>query len=213
MATDTFTSGSGTWTVPSGVTSVTVVVSGAGGGGGQGGDGTTSQGASGGGGGGSLQKVFSVSPGDTFTYLVGDGGAGNTDVGVGCARGTDGGFSYVIHSGTTYQANGGGGGYSCGSALTPSGGTTTGNGDTNTDGSAGSAKAGNSGGAGGNGAGGGAGGAGGTTSTNGANGSAPGGGGGGGGRDWFGGNGAQGQVSFTYTVASAAGNKFFYNFI
>jgi len=68
-----FTSGSGSWTAPSGVTSVTYLVVGGGGGGGGG----ESTGAGGGGGGGSVKTgTLSVTPGSTYSYTVGNGGMG-----------------------------------------------------------------------------------------------------------------------------------------
>jgi len=73
-----FTTGSGSWTVPSGVTAVWITAIGGGGGGGN----TTANTPGGGGGGageqvtGMLQKVTS---GGTVSYSVGAGGAGNAD--------------------------------------------------------------------------------------------------------------------------------------
>ncbi len=69
--------GSGTWTVPAGVTSITIECWGGGGGGGS----RSSSGSAGGGGGGAYAKVntYGVTPGAGLPYSVGAGGtAGNT---------------------------------------------------------------------------------------------------------------------------------------
>ncbi|WP_394363989.1 beta strand repeat-containing protein, partial [Algoriphagus ratkowskyi] len=70
--TDTYTSGSNTFTVPAGVTSITVE---AWGGGGRGGywDSNGTGGRGGGGGGGYSRSVISVSSGQSYTYVVGAG--------------------------------------------------------------------------------------------------------------------------------------------
>jgi hypothetical protein len=95
-----FTSGSGSWTAPSGVTSVTYLVVGGGGGGGSGGG----TGAAGGGGGGSVKTgTLSVTPGVTYSYTIGNGGAAGTGAGPGIV-----GESSVF---ATITANGGGLGY------------------------------------------------------------------------------------------------------
>jgi hypothetical protein len=111
------TGGTNTFTVPTGVTSITVKAWGAGGGGG-GGSGSSGVGG-GGGGGGFAQATISVTPGWSLNVSVGSGGnnaATNSDGGNG------GGFSAVQHSGTyLIQAGGGGGG---GGTI----GSTTGNG-------------------------------------------------------------------------------------
>ena len=81
QTTDTYTTpGSGSWTVPCGVTSVTVQVWGAGGAGG----GSTNDGdeGAGGGGGGYSAKTFNVFYGQTINYTVGIGGNGSTGNGV-----------------------------------------------------------------------------------------------------------------------------------
>lgn len=70
---DVKTSGSGTWTIPSGVTRVRITVVGGGGNGGGGGG----QGGSGGGGGGTAIKVLSVVAG-TLSYSVGAATASST---------------------------------------------------------------------------------------------------------------------------------------
>src|SRR5690554_6195879 len=72
MVVETFTS-SGTWTVPAGVTEITVEAWGAGGGGG--GSNSNNSGGSGGGGGGHTTNTFSVTPGQSVAYTVGAGGA------------------------------------------------------------------------------------------------------------------------------------------
>ena len=69
-----FSSGNGTWTIPSGVTKVRVTVIGAGGGSPAGNPGTNS---GGGGGGGTAIKVYTgLTPGSTITYNVAAGGTG-----------------------------------------------------------------------------------------------------------------------------------------
>ncbi len=85
----------GTWTVPCGVTSITVETWGAGGGGGP-----RSNVATGGGGGGAYaQKVFTVNTGDSFAYKIGAGGTGTT-------ANNDGGDTWFA-SATTLMAKGG----------------------------------------------------------------------------------------------------------
>lgn len=109
--TDTYTTaGSHTWTVPQGVTSVTIEAWGAGGGGG----GTLSHilpysnpRAGGGGGGAYSQTLFNVSPGDVFTIEVGTGGTG----GAGDNDGSAGSMSSIEVSGAIIiSAEGGQGG-------------------------------------------------------------------------------------------------------
>ena len=97
-----YTSGAGTWTAPSGVTSVVVEVWGGGGGGG--GNAATSDGGGGGGGGGYSRDTLTVTPGNNYAYSVGAGG-----VGVAGAAGTSGGDSYFIDA-ATVMAKGGAGG-------------------------------------------------------------------------------------------------------
>jgi len=163
-----FTS-SGTWTKPTGVSTVYVQVWGGGGGGG---NGAGNQGGGGGGGGGYSAGLVSVS--GNVTVTVGSGG------GAGAAGGNS---SFAGSS--TLTGNGGGGGSSIGTAGT--GGTGTG-GTVNLSGATGGVGEGSDGGGGGSGGGspfGGAGGGGGpganasNPSTNGGPGGAPGGGGGG----------------------------------
>ena len=113
------TPGSYTWTVPSSVTSISVVCVGGGAGGEQGGGGTI---YGGGGGGGALAYVnnYSVTPGASISLNVGAGGASGND-------GTD---SWFINSSTLNASGGntptgstayGDGGLSSGSALTGGG--------------------------------------------------------------------------------------------
>lgn len=105
-------SGSGTWTVPAGIYTISVSIVG-GGGGGKGGENYTitgddnlgsRKGGNGGNGGVRLNVQIDVVPGQQFTYSVGNGGAGGTTT---CT--TD------IFSGATFCRSGGSG----------SGGTTT----------------------------------------------------------------------------------------
>lgn len=155
--TTTFNS-NGTYTVPAGVTSITVEAWGAGGGGG---GGNTANAASGGGGGAHTRYNFTVIPGNTYTINVGAGGVTSTA----------GGNSTVLLGATTViRAAGGGGGSAAGiagaaraggaggaaSAGIPSTGvgliiTSGGNGGSNTTNSRGGAGGGGSAGTGGNG--------------------------------------------------------------
>jgi hypothetical protein len=110
------TAGSGTFVVPTGVTSITVKVWGAGGAGGNG-SGSTGIGG-GGGGGGFTQSTLTVTPGATLTYNVGTGGTANTTASYG---GNGGGYSAVLNGATVLiQAGGGGGG--AGTTSTATGG-------------------------------------------------------------------------------------------
>ena len=112
------TAGTNTFTVPGGVTSITVKAWGAGGGGGGGGN-TGAGGA--GGGGGFTQTTLSVTPGTGLTVVVGGGGSagtGSTNSGQG---GGGGGYSVISSSGTNLiiaagGAGGGGGGYTSATA-------------------------------------------------------------------------------------------------
>jgi hypothetical protein len=87
-----------TWTVPTGVTAIDVLVVGGGGGGGSDGGG--------GGGGGEVRQTtgISVGAGVSATITVGAGGTGNIH---GQTNFTDGGASSLNINGTTYSANGG----------------------------------------------------------------------------------------------------------
>jgi hypothetical protein len=124
-------SGSYSWTCPSGVTSVSVVCIGGGGGGNGGGNGV---GGAGGGGGGGLgyKNNIPVTPGQSYTVVVGGGGAG--DYWSGPPYSTDpadsGGDSYFIDA-TTVKGGGGGGGNGNSGAAGGSGGTYVGDGGGN----------------------------------------------------------------------------------
>lgn len=190
----TFTT-SGSFTVPSGVTSLKVEVWGAGGGGG----GSTSNGSggSGGGGGGYCSGVITGYSG-TQSIVVGAGGAGGTTSTT--WNGTNGGnssaFGLIAYGGIGGKGNAG----SLGTGGSATGGTV------NTKGGDG-IKGASTGGAGGIGANGGAGGAGGSNAVGGA-GVSPGGGGGGGeyanGASKAGGSGANGQITLTWITVSAS---------
>ena len=223
--TTTYTSGSGNWTAPAGVTSVLVETWGGGGAGG----GRTATGTGGGGGGGGYSaSVLTVVPGNSYAYAVGAGGTTSTGNG-----GPGGSSTFNTSSVIALGGAGGGGGTSTSTAALGAAagtGTTThtgGNGTAETNscttptgaggggagstanGSAGSGVTGGAGGA----TGGGTGGAGKNSNTN-ANGSAgnPNGGGGGGacrrsisGVNGTGGAGAAGEVAITYpTVTTVA---------
>ena len=97
------TSGSYTWTAPSGVTSVSVVTVGGGGGGGAG-PGQNQRGGGGGGGALAWKNNISVVPGQSYQVFVGGGGVGSSG-----AAGGAGGTSYFINT-STVAASGGGGG-------------------------------------------------------------------------------------------------------
>lgn len=100
------TPGTYTWTAPAGVTSVNVVAIGGGGGGGVGrgtSDGQAQSAAGGGGGGLGWKNNIPVTPGSTYTVVVGSGGAGGahpdpnvTDGWTGSFPGTNGTESYFI---------------------------------------------------------------------------------------------------------------------
>ncbi|HUR12624.1 MAG TPA: hypothetical protein VM012_14710 [Flavitalea sp.] len=86
-------SGSGSWTVPAGVTTVLIDVWGGGGG-------ATCHG--GGGGGGYISSEFTVTPGNVITFTVGIGGGATS-----CLNGLDGGTSTATVNGITLSADGG----------------------------------------------------------------------------------------------------------
>ena len=117
----TYTSSSGTYTVPTGVTSIQYLVVGGGGGGG-GATSGASNGGSGGGAGGMLYGTMSVTPGQTISYSVGAGGTGGTSSGGAAGAGNNSTFGsltavgggYGIQSGSA--ATGGSGGSGGGSA-------------------------------------------------------------------------------------------------
>lgn len=197
QTTETFTT-SGNWTVPCGVTSVTVSVYGAGGGGG--GSNTGGQAGGGGGAGGFASSTFVVVPGAIIPYTVGAGGiAGSTGGGNG---GNGGSTSW---NGGAVVGTGGSGGF--GDNLGGAGGAGgVGVGTTTIAGGAGGAGGASNGGAGGSASGpnGGAGGSGGGPAVSGSAGNNFGGGGGGGGdrasgTNTAGGVGASGAVVISYT--------------
>jgi hypothetical protein len=198
--------GSGNWTIPSGVTSITVHCWGGGGAGGGSSTSNTGNGGAGGGSGGYTTLVISTIPsGTVFTYSVGSGGTGVTS-----ATGNNGSVSSFVSSALSVNliANGGnGGGANNGSVGT--GGSASG-GSTNTNGGSGSAGGTN-------------GGAGGTNSASGSGsggalisnaignaGVSPGGGGGGGEKSGStgnvrGGNGGSGRITVTYVLPPCSG--------
>ena len=93
--------GSGTWTVPPGITSIQVKVWGAGGGGG-GSNRTFDDGQGGGGGGAYSVSTVTVTPGATYSVHVGSGGTGGYGTG-GTEDGTDGGDSWFSLKGDGTQ--------------------------------------------------------------------------------------------------------------
>jgi hypothetical protein len=120
----TYTSGSGNFTVPAGVNSITYSIVGGGGGGGAGYTasgvdyGTTYPGVGGGAGSGGrkLSQTLAVTPGQSIAYTVGGGGPVNAGIGFGGWNGADGG-STTFNGDTvtggqkgTYHNEGGGGG-------------------------------------------------------------------------------------------------------
>ncbi|SHI73171.1 glycine-rich domain-containing protein [Flavobacterium terrae] len=205
--TDNTANGNETWTVPAGVTSVTVQVWGAGGSGG--GSDSNGYGGGGAGGGGYSTKTFSVSTGQTINYNIGAGGTATT-----IADGNPGGNTTLSHtnSSTSITANGGARGLKetdTAGGTGGTGGTATG-GSTNITGQNGvngesTGASGASGGNGGNGGNSTATGGAGVSNGDGNNGTIPGGGGGGGerggGSTRSGGAGANGQVIITYAVS------------
>jgi hypothetical protein len=195
MATHTYTT-NGTFTVPAGITEITIEAWGAGGGGG--GSNSNNNGGSGGGGGGYTINAFTVTPGQSIPYTVGGGGAaGVANNGTGGAGGNTTFLDLIANGGTGGVGNRG----NAGTGGNASGGTTN---LTGTNGIQG----GNSGGNGGAGANGGSGGIGRQNNT-GLPGEAPGGGGGGGERGGgsttrAGGTGAPGQIRISYVPAYQA---------
>ena len=105
--TQKFTSG-GTWTVPAGVGSVTVLA--VGGGGGGGGVALSYAGGGGGGGGAVVQQRLTVSPGETVTVTVGAGGTAGTSGSSATQGGNGNASSAVSLEGAVSAAGGGGGG-------------------------------------------------------------------------------------------------------
>lgn len=132
-----FTSGTTTWTCPTGVTQIELLVVAGGGGGG----GTQETPAGGGGGGGGViyRPFLAVTPGTSYTVTVGTGGAG----GVGRVVGSNGGNS--VFGALTAIGGGGGGFYSGLSTTGGSGGGAAWRGSTS-NGSSGTADQGNAGG-------------------------------------------------------------------
>lgn len=104
--------GSSQWTVPAGVSVIRVLDCIGGGGGGGGASGFNAAGSAGGGGGNAKDGVYSVTPGEVLTIVVGAGGAGGSG-GASPTNGATGGTSYIQRSnGTTLcSASGGGGGF------------------------------------------------------------------------------------------------------
>jgi hypothetical protein len=209
--TDSTPGGSKTWTVPNGVTTITLEIWGAGGAGG--GSLVNKEGGAGGGAGAYVLRTITVTPGDIITYSVGAGAIGTSNAGT-----TGGATTLTTVSGTNLNANGGSGGskavhnasVSAGSGGSASGGTTNSNGSNGSNNSTSTGDGGNggnsNGGIGGNGADGNNGG-------NGGNGANPGGGGGGGvlkGSSFgIGGNGGNGQVKISYcTAGTLSGNQY-----
>ncbi|MBG6060776.1 hypothetical protein IWX83_000548 [Flavobacterium sp. CG_9.1] len=214
QTTQTYTT-SGTFTVPVGVTSITVEAWGGGGGGQQGGNGG---GSSGGGGGGYARSTFVVTPNSTYNYTVGAGGKQNLDGGVSrfgvdllvASGGISGGSGGSANTGTITFKGGNGGVNSSSSLKGGAGGG--GAAGTNSDGNNGKNATGDSGSSGGEATlDGGAGGNGGKDGEPGLNGLNPGGGGGGGGKQDSGGIGGNGLVKITYCPSSAgnlSGNQY-----
>jgi Concanavalin A-like lectin/glucanases superfamily len=220
------TPGTYMFTVPSGVTSLSVACW-AGGGGGSGSVPPPPGGGGGGGGGYAANPSYAVSPGQVITYVVGGGGAGGAPNFIG-SDGTNSVFDFtnVAGNGVTalaglqwlpqFNSGLGGGIYpplgpGVGTVLFAGGNGASepgpgngagGGGSAGASGAGGGGNVGGTGGAAGAG-GGGAGGNGGGVSGNGSNGSAPGGGGGGGGYNTTsGGNGGNGKVVIAYVNAT-----------
>ena len=181
------TTGTSSWSVPSGVTQVSAVVVGGGGGGagaGGGSGGGTDDGGGGGAGGGLAYGTFTVTPGESLTIIVGAGGNGGTGGSSSPTNGSVGGPSRIQRSLTTLLQGGGGSGGTYDMSAQNSGGTSTGTErDGGGAGGGGQASFSQSGGGGGGAAGysgnGGAGGLGGSADPSGSDGSGGGGGGGG----------------------------------
>jgi hypothetical protein len=125
------TPGSYTWTVPDGVTSIQVVVTGGGGGGGGPGGGYT---GGSGGDGAVVTGTLTVVPGDNLNLVVGGGGGTGTDGTPSYGSGGGGGGASFVNAGTANQliSGGGGGGGSTNNAT--SGGSAGGTGGAGGDG-------------------------------------------------------------------------------
>jgi len=198
------TPGTHNWTVPAGVTSISVVAVGGGGGG----LGHMGSGDAGGGAGGGLAYAndIAVTPGETIVVVVGAGGAAKWATSSD-AKGNDGGLSKIVQSGSDVFGAGGGKGNSRDGTVNVAGGSPFGGYD-------GGGTGGTSGGnnnnltTGGGGAGGysGNGGAGGTPANAGASGSGGGGGGGGGSNNR--GSGGGGGVGIYGQGSSGAGGGY-----
>lgn len=108
---DVFTSGTGTWTIPAGITQCKITVVGGGGGGGAstGGAGNIAAGAGGGGGGASIRYYTGLTPGNTISYTVGGAGGGGSSGNNGSGGGTSS-VSSGTQTITSISATGGGGG-------------------------------------------------------------------------------------------------------
>lgn len=183
------TTGAGTWTVPCGVTSITVEAWGAGGAGG--GSTVNNDSGDGGGSGAYTSRTFAVTAGSNIPYTIGVGGVGSTN------NGTDGGDTTILGM----IAGGGQGGNRNGGTVTGIGGVASG-GTINTNGNNGAAGGTGTGGDGGDCPNGGNGGVG-VSNGNGQDGFNPGGGGGGGergGGNRSGGDGGNGQIRITYFI-------------
>lgn len=108
--------GSGSWTCPSGVSSVLAQVWGGGGGGGGNTD-TNSDGGGGGGGGAYARKTIAVVANTSYNYVVGSAGSGS----LGATVGLNGSGSWFNTPATVYAQFGGGGGVGPGGAGGPGG--------------------------------------------------------------------------------------------
>tara|TARA_B110000211_G_scaffold73810_1_gene85912 strand:- start:3003 stop:5543 length:2541 start_codon:yes stop_codon:yes gene_type:complete len=112
---------SGTFTVPTGVTSISCVVVG-GGGGSTGSPGTGEYSGAGGGGGGLAYGTFSVTAGSTVTVQVGAGGSAGTNVNLSTNKAGTGGESKLTYGGTDMLIAYGGSGGAYGTTVDANGG-------------------------------------------------------------------------------------------
>jgi hypothetical protein len=112
------TAGTYTWTVPAGVNSIRVLDCIGGGGGGGGASGTNAGGSAGGGGGNAKDGVYTVTPSEVLTIVVGAGGTPGFG-GVSPTNGGSGGTTYIQRANGTVlcSASGGGGGSAGNNAL------------------------------------------------------------------------------------------------
>jgi parallel beta-helix repeat protein len=212
---DTYTSGSGSWLAPTGVTSVTVEVWGGGGKGYSISSGSGQAVGGGGGGGGYSESVVTVTPGNSYPYAVGAGSSStaaggsssfNTSTvvanGGNSATSSSGASGAASGTGTNKYSGGDGANGSTGSNYGGGGGSSAGTAASGTDATSYSGATAP--------AGGGKGGDGNRLlSGNGSVGSTPGGAGGGayrtsGSNSYSGGNGANGQVRITYGLVAGA---------